>query len=88
MNKIKDIEKLLEKASIAELLGKKEEPKKKCHCLAWIFAILGILLVVGAVAYVLYMRFAPCYEDMDDFDDFDDDDDEDIFVDESDPEEN
>ncbi|MBE5884529.1 MAG: DUF4366 domain-containing protein [Lachnospiraceae bacterium] len=84
MNKL---ENLVEMTKISELLGKKEEEKKKCNVLLWVLAIIGVVAAVAAIAYAVYRYFTPDYlEDFeDDFeDDFDelDEDDDDFFVDE------
>ena len=84
MNKL---ESLVEMTKLNELLGKKEEEKKKCNVLLWTLAIIGAVAAVAAIAYAVYRYFTPDYlEDFeDDFeDDFDDleDDDDDFFVDE------
>ncbi|MCM1570207.1 MAG: hypothetical protein NC081_12310 [Roseburia sp.] len=84
------LENLVEIAKINELLGKKEEEKKKCDVLLWVLAIIGIVAAVAAIGYAVYKYFTPDY--LEDFeDDFDDDfeaeEDDDIFEDESDTEE-
>lgn len=74
MNNIVDI------AKLSDLLGKKEEEKKKCNVLLWVFAIIGIVVAVAGIAYAVYRYFEHDY--LDDFeDDFEDDyeDDEDDF---------
>ena len=84
MNKL---ENLVELTKLNELLGKKEEEKKKCNVLLWVLAIIGAVAAVAGIAYGVYRYFTPDYlEDFeDDFEDeFDDleDEDDDFFVDE------
>lgn len=84
MNKL---ENLVELTKLNELLGKKEEEKKKCNVLLWVLAIIGAVAAVAGIAYAVYRYFTPDYlEDFeDDFEDeFDDleDEDDDFFVDE------
>lgn len=84
MNKL---ETLIDKTKLNELLGKKEEEKKKCNVLLWVLAVVGIIAVVAAICYAVYRYFTPDY--LEDFeDDFEDnfeieEDDEDFFEDES-----
>lgn len=84
MNKL---ENLIEAAKLNELLGKKEEPEKKCSPVVCVLAVIGVIAAVAAIAYAVYRYFTPDY--LDDFeDDFEDEfedeegDDEDFFVDE------
>ena len=84
MNKL---ENLVELTKLNELLGKKEEEKKKCNVLLWVLAIIGAVAAVAGIAYAVYRYFTPDYlEDFeDDFEDeFDDleEEDDDFFVDE------
>lgn len=82
MNKL---ENMLEMAKLNELLGKKEEEKKKCNVLLWVFAIVGAVAAIAGICYAVYRYFTPDYmEDFeDDFeDDFEEDDEDDFFVDE------
>lgn len=84
MNKL---ENLVELTKLNELLGKKEEEKKKCNVLLWVLAIIGAVAAIAGIAYAVYRYFTPDYlEDFeDDFEDeFDDleDEDDDFFVDE------
>ena len=84
MNKL---ENFVELTRLNELLGKKEEEKKKCNVLLWVLAIIGAVAAVAGIAYAVYRYFTPDYlEDFeDDFEDeFDDleDEDDDFFVDE------
>ncbi len=77
MNKIEDI---LTASKLSDLLSKKEEPKKT-NVLLWIFAVIGAIAAVAAIAYAVYKYLTPgCLEDMDD--DLDDDFDDDFFEDE------
>lgn len=85
MNKL---ENLIEAAKLNEILGKKEEPKKKCNPVVCALAVIGAIAAVAAIAYAVYRYFSPDY--LDDFeDDFEDefedeegDDEDDFFVDE------
>ena len=82
MNKL---ESMIEMTKLNELLGKKEEEKKKCNVLLWVFAIGGAVAAVAAICYAVYRYFTPDYmvDFEDDFeDDFEEDDDDDFFVDE------
>ena len=84
MNKL---ENLVELTKLNELLGKKEEEKKKCNVLLWVLAIIGAVAAIAGIAYAVYRYFTPDHlEDFeDDFEDeFDDleDEDDDFFVDE------
>ncbi len=81
------LETILDATKLNELLGKKEE-KKKCNVVLWIFAIIGVVVAVAAIAYALYRYFKPDY--LDEFeDDFEDEfeDEDDFFEDETDTEE-
>ena len=83
MNKL---ENLMEMAKINELLGKKEEEKKKCNVVLWVLAIIGAVAAIAGIAYAVYRYFKPNYlEDFeDDFeDDFVDEDDDDFYEDET-----
>ena len=84
INKLDDI---LESAGVNDVLGrKKEEEEKKCNKLLWVFAIIGAIAAVAAIAYAVYRYLTPDY--LEDFeDDFDDDFDDDFFEDEDDEEE-
>ena len=67
-------EELMNMTRLNELLHKKEE--KKASKVVWVFAIIGIVVALAAVAYAIYRFFAPDYYDdfEDDFaDDFEDD---------------
>lgn len=77
------MEELLAKVKLNELVGKKQEEKKKPSKTLIIFAIIGIVVAVAAAAYGIYRFFRPDY--LDDFeDDFEDDFDEDFFEDDDD----
>ena len=72
-------------AKIAELLGKKEEPEKKCaRVIVWVLAIIGAIAAVAAIAYGVYRYLNPDYLEDFDFDDFDDFDEDEDFEDEDD----
>lgn len=83
MNRFDDLHGLLSEnvAKVGELLRKEGEAEKKKNKTVWIFAALGIIVVVAAAVYGIYRFFAPDY--LEDFeDDFDDDFDDDFFEDE------
>ena len=88
IEKIEDIyasSRLADIEALNRILGRKEE-EKKTSCLVWIFAILGAIVLVCAVAYVVYRYFEPDY--LEDFeDDFDEDFEDEFFEDEDDSEE-
>lgn len=86
MNKF---ENLIEMTKLNEILGKKEEEKKKCNVVVCVLAVVGAIAAVAAIAYAVYRYFTPDY--MEDFeedfeDEFEDeeaeDDEDDFFVDE------
>ena len=84
INKLDDI---LENAGVNEILGRKKEEEKKCNKLLWVFAIIGAIAAVAAIAYAVYRYLTPDY--LEDFeDDFDDDFDDDFFDDEDEEDEN
>ena len=59
LNKLDDI---LDNARVNELLGrKKEEEKKCCDKLLWVFAIVGAVVAIAAIAYAMYRYFKPDY---------------------------
>lgn len=83
LNKLDDI---LDNARVNELFGRKKEEEKNCDKLLWIFAIIGAVVAIAAIAYAMYRYFKPDY--LEDFeDDFDDDFDDDFFEDEDEEEE-
>lgn len=56
----------------AEIIKKKEEEQKKCNMVAIIIGVVLGIVAIAAIAYGLYLYFAPDY--LDDFEDeFDDD---------------
>ncbi len=71
---------LMNMTRLNELLNKKEE--KKTSKVVWVFAIIGIVVAIAAIAYGVYRYFAPDYYD--DFEDveFEDEYEEDFFEDE------
>lgn len=85
MNKL---ENLIETTKLAEILNRKEQPKKKCSPVLITLAVIGAVAAVVAICVAVYRYFTPDY--MEDFeDDFEDefedeeaDDDDDFFVDE------
>ena len=84
------LENIVEAAKLGELLGRKEQQKKKTNVLLWILAIIGVIATVAAICYAVYRFLSPDYLDdfEDDFeDDFyedeDDEEDEDLYEDES-----
>jgi hypothetical protein len=78
LNKLDEI---LDNAGVNGILGRKKEEEKKCNKLLWVFAIIGAVAVVAAVAYAVYRYLTPDY--LEDFeDDFDDDFDDELFEDE------
>lgn len=80
INKLDDI---LENAGMNEILHRKKVEEKKSNTLLWVFAVIGAIVAVAAIAYAVYRYLTPDY--LDDFeDDFDDDFDDDFFEDEDD----
>ena len=66
------------------LLNKQEEEKSK-NVLLWVFAAIGVVVAVAAIAYAVYRYMTPDY--LEDFeDDFDDDFEDAFFEDEADEE--
>jgi flagellar basal body-associated protein FliL len=64
----------------------KRDEEKRNNTLLWVFAIIGAVAAVAAIAYAVYRYFTPDY--LEDFeDDFDDDFEDDFFEDEEDDEE-
>ena len=84
MNRLNKLEEYIDMSRINELLGKKEEEKKKCKCCdtaLWILAVIGAVAAGAGIAYAVYRYLRPDY--LEDFeDDFDDDFDDDFFEDE------
>ena len=75
MKKIDEL--IASNAKLAELLGKKEEPEKKCcRVVVWVLAIIGAIVAVAAIAYGVYRYMNPDYLDDFDFDDFEEEFDE------------
>ena len=63
----------------------KRDEEKRNNTLLWVFAIIGAVAAVAAIAYAVYRYFTPDY--LEDFeDDFDDDFEDDFFEDEEDEE--
>ena len=63
----------------------KRDEEKRNNTLLWVFAIIGAVAAVAAIAYAVYRYFTPDY--LEDFeDDFDDDFEDDFFDDEEDEE--
>ena len=74
-------EELMSMTKLNELLKKKEEEKKKPCKLVWVFAIIGAIVAIAAIAYAVYRYFTPDYYD--DFEDeFEDEFEDDFFEDE------
>lgn len=71
---------VLEALKTAEFLKKKEEEEKKCNTIAIVCGIVLGIVAVAAIAYALYLYFAP--DCLDDFEDEYDDDYEPDFEDE------
>lgn len=76
-NGLKDFNELKELSHFRKLKKKDEEmeAKKKNNTLIWVLAIIGTVVVIAAIAFVIYKFVVPDYlEDFDDdFEDFDDD---------------
>ena len=73
-------EELMSMTKLNELLKKKEEEKKPCK-LVWVFAVIGAIVAIAAIAYAIYRYFTPDYYD--DFEDeFEDEFEDDFFEDE------
>lgn len=82
LDRIEDIyasSRLADIDALNKILGRKQE-EKKASPVVWVFAILGALVVIAAVAYVVYRYFEPDY--LEDFeDDFDEDFEDEFFED-------
>lgn len=73
-------EELMSMTKLNELLKKKEDEKKPCK-LVWVFAIIGAIVAIAAIAYAIYRYFTPDYYD--DFEEeFEDEFEDDFFEDE------
>ena len=81
LDKIEDIyedSKLSDIEILNRLLKRKEEEETRNTLIIWIFAIVGVLVVACAAAFIIYKIFKPDYledfeDDFDDeFEDFDD----------------
>ena len=77
MNRLSKLEEYIDMAKINELLGKKEEEKKKCNTVLWVFAVIGAIAAIVGIAYAVYRYLKPDY-----LEDFEDDFDDDFFEDE------
>ena len=79
MNKL---EELLATSKLKEILHKngiEVKKEKKCNPVVIVFAVVGVVLAMAAIAYAVYRYFTPDY--LDDFeDDFEDDDFDDDFT--------
>lgn len=87
-SKVEDLMDFVKHHDIKEmknLLNKKEAEQKSKNVLLWIFAAIGVVVAVAAIAYAVYRYMTPDY--LEDFeDDFDDDFEDDFFEDEEDEE--
>ena len=85
-SKLEDLVDLVKAHDIKEIkryLNKKESEEKSKNVLLWIFAVIGVVVAVAAIAYAVYRYMTPDY--LEDFeDDFDDDFEDDFFEDEED----
>ena len=75
MNKVEDFVALIKASDLLKRQEKIEE-EKKCNKVLWVFAVVGVIAAVVAIAYALYVYFTPDY--LEDFegeieDEFDDD---------------
>ena len=74
------VEEIMNSTRLNEFLHRKEQEETKKNNILWIFAIIGAIAAVAAIAYGVYRFFTPDY--LEDFeDDFDDDFDDDFFED-------
>ncbi len=79
-NKVEEMVDMFKTRDLHDFLNRKEE-KKKSNTVLWVFAIMGAIAAVAAIAYAVYRYLTPDY--LEDFeDDFDDDFDDDFFEDE------
>lgn len=83
LDRIEDIyasSKLADIEALNRILGRKQEEEKKASIAIWVFAIIGAIVAIAAVAYVVYRYFEPDY--LEDFeDDFDEDFEDEFFED-------
>lgn len=74
------MEELWNASRLNNYLQQKEAEEKNKNTLLWIFAVIGAVAAVAAIAYGVYRYFTPDY--LEDFeDDFEDDLDDDFFED-------
>lgn len=67
-------EDLVSRAKLTEYLHKQEKEDEQKTCILWIFAVIGAVAAIAAIAFAVYKFVSPDYlEDYDDYD-FDDDD--------------
>ena len=77
------LEELISATKLNDFLKKNEEQEKKKTVILWVFAIVGAVAAVAAIAYAVFRFLTPDY--LEDFeDDFDDDFDDDFFEDDDD----
>lgn len=85
-SKIEELMDFVKAHDIKELrdyFNKREAEEKRNNTLLWIFAAIGAVVAVAAIAYAVYRYFTPDY--LEDFDDeFEDDDFDDEFEDDED----
>ena len=83
------LEELLATSKLKDILHKsgiEVKKEKKCNPLLIIFAVIGVILAMAAIAYAVYRYFTPDY--LDDFEDeFEDDDFDDDFTEDEEEEE-
>lgn len=80
-------ENLVNRVKLTEYLHRKEREDEKKTCILWIFAALGAIAAVAAIAFAVYKFVAP--DKLEDYDDFDFDDeftDDDVVDEETKPE--
>ena len=86
-NRIEELMDFVRTHDVKELKNywNKRDEEKRNNTLLWVFAIIGAVAAVAAIAYAVYRYFTPDY--LEDFeDDFDDDFEDDFFEDEEDEE--